>query len=362
MTQSFRVAVIGAGVVGLATATALLDAGTDVRLYERDTPGRAQSNGRTRVFRLAHGDARLVDLASRAERLWREWEARFRRRLVGDEGLIVTGDDTVAAWTEAMADAGARHSVLSMEEAAGHLPVAHLTGSAALFDPAAGPTRARRTVECLLAVCEGNLRHEQVLEVEQTSTCCRVSTPEGRWECNELIIAAGVQTGKLSESAGIGMEISVVPDSRFTYAIKESYRDRPLACWFDTSEHYGPGYTAYGQRVGSTNFYAVAVGAGEDEALDPDEESALHWRRLMDYLPQAYPGLDPEPVDEIRCSYAAHGMREDGDGFMARRTGGITAVYGNNLFKFAPLLGRLLSGTVLTGELAPELTLFDPAT
>jgi sarcosine oxidase len=216
----------------------------------------------------------------------------------------------------------------------------------------------RRTVECLLAVCGGNLCHEQVLVVEQTSSSCTVSTSEGRWECDEVVIAAGVETGQVAQSEGIGMEISVVPDSRFTCPIKMGYRGRPLACWFDTSEHYGPGYTSYGQRVGSTNFYAVAAGAGEDEVLDPDEESALHRRRLMDYLPQAYPGLDSEPVDEIRCSHAAQGMREDGDGFMARRTGGITAVYGNNLFKFAPFLGRLLSGTALTGELAPELTLF----
>jgi glycine/D-amino acid oxidase-like deaminating enzyme len=60
-------------------------------------------------------------------------------------------------------------------------------------------------------------------------------------------------------------------------------------------------------------------------------------------------------VDEIRCSYARRGIRDDGDGFMARRSGGITAIYGNNLFKFAPLLGRLLADTALKGELAKDL-------
>jgi sarcosine oxidase len=349
------VAVVGAGVVGLATVAALLDAGAEVRLYDPSEPGMVQSKGRTRVFRLAHGDARLVDLAAHAERLWRAWEARFRRRLVGDEGLILTGDETVVAWTKAMADAGARHEVLSITEASAHVPVARLAGSAALFDPAAGPTRARRTVECLLAVCVDCLRREEVVEIGQNANGCTVTTASGSWKCDEVIIAAGVETGWLAATAGIGVETPTVPDSRLTYVIRNEYRDRKLACWFDQSGAYGPGYESYGQRVGSTGCYAVGVGWGDAEGLTVDEESALHREKALDYMREAYPGLDHTPVAEIRCVSALRGVRDDGDGFFARRSGGITALCGKNLFKFAPLLGELLAQTALTGALAKEL-------
>ncbi|HEX6507004.1 MAG TPA: FAD-dependent oxidoreductase [Chloroflexota bacterium] len=355
MTHTPRVAVVGAGVVGLATTSALLDAGADVRLYERHEPGLGQSNGRTRVFRLAHGDARLVDLAARAERLWRAWETRFRRRLVGHEGLIVTGGDTVATWTAAMADAGAPHMVLSIEEATSRVPVARPAGSAALFDPAAGPTRARRTVECLLAACAASLRLEEVVEIGHTAIVCTVSTSSGSWECDEVIIAAGAETPQLAAAAGIGVEIPIVHDSRFTYSIRDEYRDGPLACWFDQSGVYGPGFTSYGQRVGSTDFYAVGIGWGDASNLSSDEELALHRQKALEYMPEAYPGLDPVPMSEIQCSTAVSGLRHDGDGFMARRSGGVTALYGNNLFKFAPLLGQLLCQTALTGVLPDEL-------
>ncbi len=355
MAHTPRVAVVGAGVVGLATASALLDSGATVRLYERNSPGLEQSKGRTRVFRLAHGDARLVELAARSERLWREWESRFRRRLVSDEGLIVTGDETVAVWTRAMSDAGARHMVLSIAEATTRLPVACPVGSSALFDPAAGPTRARRTVECLQVVCAGCLRQEEIVEIDHTATACAVSTSTGSWECDEVIITAGVETGRLAAAAGIGVETPVIHGSRFTYSILEGYRDRSLACWIDSSGAYGPGYTSYGQRVGSTDSYAVGVSWGETEDLTSDEENALQRQKAPDYMREAYPGLDPVPVGEIRCSYAVRGLRADGDGFMARRSGGITALYGNNLFKFAPLLGRLLCQTALTGALADVL-------
>lgn len=357
MTQTPRVAVVGAGIVGLATAAALLDSGADVRLYDGNAPGSGQSNGRTRIFRLAHGDARLVDLASRAEQLWRAWETRFRRRLVSAEGLIITGDEMVAAWTEAMSNAGAPHTVMTIEEAANRLPIARPAGSVALYDPSAGPTRARRTVECLQAVCEASLRREDVVAIEGTATACTVSTSAGIWECDEVIIAAGIETGRLAAAAGIGLETRIVYDSRFTYSIRDGYRDRSLACWIDKSGVYGPGCTSYGQRIGSTNFYAVGISGGDVMGLTPDEESALHRQNSVGYMPEAYPGLDPVPVDEIRCSHALRMVRDDGDGFMARRSGGITALYGNNLFKFAPLLGHLLSQTALTGALADELAL-----
>jgi sarcosine oxidase len=46
-----RVAIVGAGVVGLAAAAELRWAGAEVRLYEKALPGQAQSQGMTRISR-----------------------------------------------------------------------------------------------------------------------------------------------------------------------------------------------------------------------------------------------------------------------------------------------------------------------
>jgi sarcosine oxidase len=253
-----------------------------------------------------------------------------------------------------MAEAGAPHALLSLHEASPHIPIARLNGSSALFDFSAGPTRARRAIECLLTVCRDSLIRGEVHEITPREGGYLVEATTDVWWADEVIIAAGINTGRLAEPFGLGWQLPEVHTTRFTYRIREEYRSTSLACWIDGGGSR-PGHDSYGQRVGSTDCYAVGVGWGDVEGLSSEEEYRLSREKAPAYIREAYPGLEPEPVDEIRCSYSIHGLRDDGDGFMARRSGGITAIYGRNLFKFAPLLGELLAQTAVDMTLAPEL-------
>src|SRR3954471_3109225 len=88
-----RVAVVGAGIVGLAPAVELSRLPeVEVRCYDAGTPMAARSLGGTRIFRTAHAEPRLVSAAVRALELWRCWEAEFDVPLVGREGVVVSGE------------------------------------------------------------------------------------------------------------------------------------------------------------------------------------------------------------------------------------------------------------------------------
>src|SRR5580700_840439 len=84
------VAIIGAGVMGLATARALSRAGRRVVVYEQFEPGHARgsSHGRSRVFRLAYAEPHWVRLAQEALAGWRQLEAEAGEPLLQLDGLI----------------------------------------------------------------------------------------------------------------------------------------------------------------------------------------------------------------------------------------------------------------------------------
>src|SRR3954471_12992539 len=91
-----RVAVVGAGIVGLAPAVELSRLPeVEVRCYDAGTPMAARSLGGTRIFRSAHAEPRLVSAAVRALELWRSWEAEFDVPPVGREGVVVSGQSAL---------------------------------------------------------------------------------------------------------------------------------------------------------------------------------------------------------------------------------------------------------------------------
>src|SRR5438094_4063895 len=67
------VAVVGAGMAGLAAAHALRSRGIDAVVYEQFELGhtRGSSHGRSRIFRLGYGEPEWVGLAGEALAGWR---------------------------------------------------------------------------------------------------------------------------------------------------------------------------------------------------------------------------------------------------------------------------------------------------
>ena len=84
-----NVAVVGAGVMGLATARVLAQRGHDVTVYEQFElkHKRGSSHGTSRIFRLSYDEEHWIRLAQRAYELWRELERESGRTLLELDGL-----------------------------------------------------------------------------------------------------------------------------------------------------------------------------------------------------------------------------------------------------------------------------------
>ena len=89
-----EVAVVGAGVMGLATARALAQPGREVVVLEQFELGhsRGSSHGGSRIVRLSYPEERWVRLAQESYPLWRELEAECGRPLLELHGTLDLGD------------------------------------------------------------------------------------------------------------------------------------------------------------------------------------------------------------------------------------------------------------------------------
>jgi glycine/D-amino acid oxidase-like deaminating enzyme len=327
--------VVGAGISGLAAAYELHRRGLRVLVLEATAVGTGQSAGLARIFRVAHRDPQLCALALEARAGWRRWERELGAgRLLGDEGLVVAGDELVAAHGEAMRAAGAEAVPLTGQEIARRIPFLRPSWETGLWDGLGGSLRIRRALAALArrltvrraavrAVADGEVHLEGAESV----------TAEA------VLVCAGLATPGLVAPAGIDVGMRVFHHVRFTYRMREPW---PAACLIAAE--------GYGVPLGSTGRWAFGM---HDEAPAPLEQqstedaAAATRRRHAAWVPRTFPGLDPEPVDEIRCVSLEAPWLDAGDGFVIRRAGRVIALAGGNLMKFGPVLGERLARAAL---------------
>lgn len=308
--------VIGAGICGLAAAYELARRGEEVVVLERGEAGGEQSAGLGRIFRIAHGQARLCGLAVEAREGWRRWEEELGVRLLGQEQMVVAAPRPAIG--PAMSEAGAAWRTVSRDEIAALIPFCDAPWEHALLDPAAGSLRIRRAIAALAS--RVTIRRAEVVAVGDGT----VSLADGtELRSDAVLVCAGRWTPALS---GLDFDVTFSDHVRYTYASGAS-----SACLISPE--------GYGLPLGSTGRWAF----GQD-VPDPDQVRAL------------FPRLS-EAVAEVRCvNVHAPWLDEGGDGWHALRRGRVLAFMGANLMKFGPVLGDRLARSVLAGDVHPDLT------
>ncbi|MGH3051784.1 MAG: hypothetical protein ACRDM8_02365 [Gaiellaceae bacterium] len=160
-----------------------------------------------------------------------------------------------------------------------------------------------------------------------------------------MLVCAGARTHELARPHGVEIPVTLALHVRVTYTVRPGLDGRPLACWYDRTGRYGP--SVYAGPLGSDRY---VVGVGTDDQLNGDPGTD----RSSRYVEQALPGLDPEPVAYRPCWLTI--LPWQADAFALWPAGPLLFFAGHNLFKFAPVLGRLLAAAARTGQIPPELT------
>jgi sarcosine oxidase len=351
--QDIDVAVVGAGVLGLATTDALVRRGIDVTCFDGRPPGHGQSGGLTRTFRHRHDDERVVALAVRALEGYRAWEKRCGRRLVGPEGAVYAGMG--APDVRGLALHGVQHHFADPALAPklfGPLTAMH---GPLLVDPGAGAIRARRTMDALVSWVGHRIVPADIHSVTLPSSGgVEIQTAESIYRARHVVLCAGTAVPRLAAGVGFEVPLACALHARPHFRVRPAFRSGPLPCWVDRSGQFGE--TVYGSPIGSTGRYVLGlIGASVDVPFGPDgglptgSSMEDHIHRVSAYVRRALPGLDPEPVGVRVCVMSK--LPAGSDAFRVWHTGGVTAIAGHNLFKLAPVLGDLLAETAVSDRL-----------
>jgi sarcosine oxidase len=317
-----KAAVVGAGVMGLATGRALQRRGHDVVVYEQFQPGhdRGSSHGRSRIFRLAYAEQEYVRLAQEALGLWRELEAETDTTLLELNGLLEivrTLDESTAATLEAC---GVEWHPLEGDEAERRYPVRVPKQSFAVVQPEAGIVRAERA---LAALGRGlDVRYETRVHPDEL-------------DAEAVVVAAGSWVNELLD------EPLPVTVTRETVCYFQPERDGPVPSVVSfkpdshTHDMYALADPLHGLKVGAHH-------AGPE--VDPNETGEPEPRlveQIASWARQAYRLAQPDPVAAETCLYTT----TPDETFVLERRGRLVigSPCSGHGFKFAPAIGERLA-------------------
>jgi sarcosine oxidase len=317
-----NVAVVGAGVMGAATAWQLQSRGVDVVLYEQLGPGhvRGSSHGGSRIFRFAYDVPEYVAMAKLALDGWRQLEAEAGERLLDITGGVDHGPASeIEALSASMQSMDAPHVVLSGEDAAARFPGMRFD-ERVLVHPDGGRCRADATVAAL----------QRLVDTRYGTRVDRID----ELDADVVVVAAGAWLPKLLPDIGL-------PPLRITREQVLHFPSRIETEWPSFIHRQANGIGVYGLETPGEGVKVALHHVGAE--VDPDtrtfEIDDEYRARVIDYVERWFPGLEPTPVFPATCLYT-NTPNED---FLLDRIGDVVIVSpcSGHGFKFAPEIGRL---------------------
>jgi glycine/D-amino acid oxidase-like deaminating enzyme len=335
------VAVIGGGIIGLATCAAAVERGLDaVCLDAGGFPGE-QSRGEGRIFRIAHDRSELCEHALRAAELWAAWERAAGEALLDRVGLAVLGE-TARERHRAMVDAGADVELADLRGLRDRLPQLGADESTpALWDPLGASIRTGALTGWLLrALGERARPGARVTGASRSSSRWSIAVGEERVRARAIVVCTGTRAPEVAAMFGVEVpgEFTVRRTLRLTFAGR---RLAEAPCLIDRRTPVGGSYslpTRRGYSVGMTGA-SVEPAAGEASEAELDERSGEACRR---YVRTRLVGLDCGALRErVSCEYPVSSLLA-GEGWRVLGDDDVRVLVAANAYKFAPLLGAEL--------------------
>jgi sarcosine oxidase len=352
------VIVVGAGLMGAATAWAAARRGLSVTVIEQFAAGHAlgSSHGSARIVRRAYGDSLYTQLSGRAFELWRELELETGTTVLRMLGGIDFGARRDPSQVAAhLAAAGVDHELLDAAQAQERWPGMRFTGQV-VYHRQAGAMDADLATAAFLGSAAGLgalIRHGAKVAAIASSTSsadgARVDLTDGTTlYSHTVVVAAGAWIETLLGGLAQLPPLRVTQQQVFHFPrLDVTVEPWPSVIHDDAHGVYhlaggrdgGPGDD---RKIGEHDRGKLTTADGRDGLVDPASRA-----RVIEYVRRWLPGLDPVPSSSGTCLYTSTPSED----FILDRVGPIVVCSpcSGHGAKFAPLIGERAIGLV-TGE------------
>jgi sarcosine oxidase len=359
MAQLRDVAIVGAGVLGLAAGRAVAARGRDAVILEQAEIGhpRSGSKGSCRIFRIGYRDPGYVTAALQARDLWHALETASGRQILHPRPQLTFGAG-MRSIQEAIIAAGAPCEFMPAAEAARRFP-AIAAGGPVLLEPDSAVIAADQALAALAAGDAEIRTGIRVTRVSDDGRQVTLQTTAGEVRARTAVITAGPWSGGLLATAGVRIpgrpvleQVAYLRAARADGDASRADGDASAAAPASSADADGApifichaDQVPYGLPVPGSPLYKIGIHQS-GPATDPDVQDDSADSGLIGALARVtrryLPGYDPEPVTTERCIYD-NSPDED---FIVDRIGNIVIGCGTSGhgFKFGPLLGEWLAG------------------
>ena len=362
MKRDYEYIVLGLGGFGSAAAYWLSRrAGAEVLGLEQFELGhvRGESQDHSRIIRLSYHTPGYVELAKHAYRAWAEVERDSGEQLVLRTGGLDFAHRVSAiplrTYSESMDAAGVTYETLDAGEIMRRWPPFRLSDDIhGLYQAESGIAMAARGNAAHQRMCRehgATLRDRAPVEAIRPSNGeIEVDAGGVQYRCGRLIIAAGAWSNQALAPFGIQLPLTVTQE-QVTYFASPHPADFqpqrfPIWIWMDDPCFYGfPVFGEAGPKVGQDAGGREVT--TETRTFEPDQPAL---QRVLDFLGQYIPSLLGPIIYTRTCLYTLTPDRDFVLDAVPDHPKVSIAIGGGHGFKFASLVGRILSELAVDGH------------